>query len=429
MTARSFFRYLSIFLAVLIATSSVLVLSLRYALLNPSLYKEAFDQSGIYQVTTQIVEDKTTEALSSLMKSLVAQIGIVEQTEENRTVLTTALIYVLNTLIDTQTERLVNDFYSNINFSGFLQDTINTAIDQSLAWLTGETEAGEFFQIIPSPEEVEQFQNSSLVDLVTGVVGGALGVEQLPECTSEEQEATNLALITDGQILQVTCTSENIAPALQAAVESLLPSEAINRVEGQVEETIDAFQIRPVLEDIMGVVETLANLKAYALGLRELVQSSRDIAVFGLLVSFILTLVSLYLSPKERFSTFVRMGLGVGVSILAISITYYLVISNAVMATLPLDVNLQFGNSALSASQTTALVISIRSIVSYIVHGVIIAPLYTGVIITVIFGVGWLVVIWLERMRRNRLSLAFDDLDDNDLMGDPEEEEKTAKKF
>lgn len=380
MTARQFFRYFSLTLAVLFASTSLLTLTVRQTLLSSDLYTSALDQSGVYQVSSSIIETRVSTALTTLMKGLVVQLGIVEN-PDNQTLLQSMLVQGINLVIEQQTGQWIANVFENAGVDQLIQGAVETSIENDLAWLRGERTSTEIFEFIPTPEEVTQFQDSSLTEIIGGLTENSLGLNKLPTCDNSADETNALNALAQRDLSAINCTSGRIQPLISSALSEILPTRTLEEVGSDLEKQVQNSQIKPVVDQFFEISLVVAEFKQLALSLRSAVQVSYEASILLMVLSLPMLLIGLYLSPHKRSKSFFVSILALGSVLVTASVIYYLSITSFVSYYyLPVTKFDVFGQ-VLSPTESSALAQSLHSAVIFILQGIILNTFWVGLVI------------------------------------------------
>jgi len=230
-------RYVAIILVIVFTSFSFITLTLRERLLSPNLYASALESSGIYDVTTDAIEDTATEALFALEREVIISLGIFQDPAE-QTVLESALVWIISSVLEDATANFVSNLSEKSDLNGIIQTATEQLIQNDVAWLSGNAPDPEIFQVIPDPEEIEQIQNTQLTDVVRGFTKELLGLGNLPPCTSVSEVEINIARIADGNITQVTCTNDELEVLITASIEEFVPGDVVGEVEENLQKDL-----------------------------------------------------------------------------------------------------------------------------------------------------------------------------------------------
>lgn len=375
--ANSFLRYLSILLVVVFTSFSIITLTTRWRLLTPQVYNEAIAQSGIYELSTEVVEEKATDALIALEKQIIISLGL-EENSTDRSFLENAIVWALTNTLDDATATLVSKVSERIDLTGIFRSATETLIANDIAWLRGETEAPEIFQLIPEPEAIMEFRSGieDQIEKPRSVSKSLERITNLPICGSSTESSSNLVFAKQGNLASITCTSEEITLAVTTSVANIAQSEMLWG-EGGLGAELDNLGLTSAVDAIYETSLAIANLKQDALAFRNAVARSRETAMFFLSVSLPLLAYALIVSKGKRVRTLLRTYLATGLVICVFAIIEYLILTNA-LAHFVGDATIT-SEGFLSATQQIRLAQSIRSIELYIVRDVSYFLLLAGV--------------------------------------------------
>jgi len=388
---RIIFNRLLLLIAFLTGILGIFNYSIQYQLLNPQLYQDSLDQSGVFSVITDVVEDVVSENLITLQKGVVAQVGQVRQAESETPIADKIMLTLLNTLIENQTPKLVETIMVRVDFQGNIRQFTFDALAAGTGFLKGEREPGEFFDKIPDPEDVIAFRDASLNQLLYQLTSNRLGSINLPVCTSQSDIQANLNFIREGNPDRVICTNNQIQPLLDAAFGSSLVSGAVGGLETDVQTQFDNFGVTRVIDGMYETILTLSNFKVALLKWQGIVQTNEKAAINLLLISLITLFVGASLKKENRLRALFRTSFYIGLSVLIISIIYKLILSEALVQYTGIT-RLESISPVLDQNQNLALLSSINSAVSYFYYHVIDLALVAGFCLTVFTGALWLIL-------------------------------------
>jgi len=165
-------RYTALVLAVALTVGSLTVLTVRQRLLTPALYTGALDKAGVYAVFTGILETKVAAYLTQVGKDVIQNLVQNRQpTNQKVALLEPAVLWFVNQTIEQQTPKIVQSVSQNIQLSKTFQNTTETGINGSIAWLKGEQADPQFFKYIPANtrKDIIYLCNSPLVSRIQQV--------------------------------------------------------------------------------------------------------------------------------------------------------------------------------------------------------------------------------------------------------------------
>lgn len=376
---------LLLLLAFLTAVLGIFNYSIQYQLLNPQLYEDALDQSGIFSVATQIVEEVVSDNLISLEKGIVQEVGKVDSSDQDTTLTDKIILTLINSLIDTQTPRLVNTIMQRVDFEGNVRQYTFQSINDVISFVNGDSQPGEVFEKIPTPESVIAFRDASLNQLLYQLTSDRLGSVTLPVCTSQDDVQQNLNFIKEGSPDRVECTNNQIQPLLDAAFTAPLVSGAIGNVETDIQNTFDDFGLTRVVDGIYDVVLKISEFKQTLLEMQGIAQTNEKASYNLILISLITLLAGAMLKSADRLKTVLKTSFYVGFSVLVISIVYKLIGSEVLVQYTGIT-RIKSLSPVLDQNQNIALLSSLNSAVSYFYYHVIDMALLIGFSLSVIAG-------------------------------------------
>jgi hypothetical protein len=370
-------------ISILMMSLSIFTITIYKQALNPDLYKQAFAQSDIYEITVDIFERKISESLISWEKQLVA--SLVPDGIQDKKIASLALNFVTGTIIEQQTPAVVSDIFDKIDVKSVLQNIIEKQIDNDISWLKGERETREIFNYIPTPEQIQSIDSSNLIGLVDSLTKNALGINNLPQCRTQHEVNENIKMIMSNNAQAVTCTSSQIDVLLEEAYSQSKLKNINTRVSTNISQSKYGSEIENFLEDIYNVSYALANLKQAAINIQANIQYVKTWSLFLLFLSFILGGISVYLHEKgKRLRAGVLLILINGVAILLLA-TLYSVIAYFSFGNIMFS-EMAIGTNFLTSTESTLLTNSVQYIVEHIIYGLVDLSWVVGFWIVILSG-------------------------------------------
>lgn len=375
--------WIAIIAASLLTTLGVFTLTVRAQLLNPTVYQEALSGSGIYQVVEQTIQDQVTAGLITLQKNLIFQFGFDGDVNNIDTFFDKVIFGVFNTLIDTQTGRLVAQIFDRLSIDQVLEATVNQGIEADIAWLKGERQAHQIFSYIPTTQALENFKQSSLNDIIFQLTLATTGLSELPACSSVEEIAQNLRRAESGNALELTCTNPQITNLITTNYQDFTSRTGIASASAQLTQKFDAFGITKLISAVYDITYQLATLKELALEVRQYVNVSAEYGQAMLIFALPFMLLAIIIKRGKIITTIMLSYLIAGIIILTYgAIHYYILIPTGVSfidlsQLLPRD-------TILTPSQVFSIQASIVYIISYIARSLLTLTMQVGIILIVI---------------------------------------------
>lgn len=375
-------RSLSLF-AIIFMTISIIGITMYHSILNANLYKEALDKSEIYTIVVDIVERNISESLVAWEKNLINEL-IPGDAFNNNELISGALSFVLNTVVEQQTPELVSNVFEKIGLAEVFQNVVEKSIDRDIAWLKGEHQAHEMFSYIPTPEKIESLEGGTFTQLLDNVVKNAVGINALAQCTSNAEINANIVQINQGNMKGITCTSPQIDALLNEEFDNSTINTVINKVGGGADTIAQDSQVNALLTDIYDFSLTVANIKQGMLDMRSAIQNILTTSYVILGLSLIAGGFAIFLQKKEkRFRESVIIVSSSGLSILVATGLYYLIFSRLLANAIPLN-EVTFSTNALTSAEGALLANSLRFILDYIVTGIIAVTFKAGIWISLV---------------------------------------------
>jgi hypothetical protein len=398
---KSFFRYFSLIGAILFTVISLSVLTVRAQLLNPQMYTDALEESGVYSSISDILETKTTSYLISAQKQLVSTIAD-SYNPENQVVqkLEPVVVLFLDSLIDRETEKAVSQVFEKLQVESALKNGSAGVITYSVDWLAGIREDPKFLSYIPDPERLTEIKDQGAVPFFVSQVKQDIGVEDLPPCETVTQVTQNLSTIAQGKISDVTCYSPEIKAVVERGAEVAAPKIAQTQLAMTVNDYLEKYQIRTLVEDLFNSLLNIAYLKQDLYQLREYVIQSKEWAVNGFIISLIMLVIGLILTEKRRIKTLFTVYLVSGISMTVWAVFNMMSLSYLVNKSMPNNLAL-ITDPAISTAQKIALANSIRQAGAYIAQDLVSGMLTIGLLMVAV-SLGGLIVVKIFQKRKSK---------------------------
>jgi hypothetical protein len=378
--------------AIIFMSVSIIGISMYHSILNASLYKDAIYKSGIYTTVSEIIERNISTALVSWERDLINQLVPNDRIENER--VNTAIIMVLNTVVEQQTPELVSNIFDKIGLPTVFQTITEKKIDNDIAWLRGEREMREIFTYIPTPEQIEKLKGSSFTQVLDNFAKAAiLNTKDLPACENEEQISANLEKIKNGDTKSVTCSSDQINAMLEASFDNSKASTLVEKVGDGTQNLVEQnSKIDGLLDDIYNLSMAVAQLKQDAINARSAMHALLQTAYVLFWLAAITGIIGVVMQRKgSQARQFVITVFATGLSVTIFALLYYVALVHFVIGSIPFD-NVTFSTKALTVQEGTALMEALKFIVNYIAKGIIHPTFIIGVWTAVVGGIMWL---WL----------------------------------
>lgn len=401
-------------MAILSGFVGVYVLSIWHRALSPDLYKNALDQSEFYTEVTNIIEAQVTYYLQIEGKSLVenlVQAELKDKDGEDRLINREIIVWGINTLITNKTGDAVEQLSQNIGLEENIQSVTESALTNSLGWVKGDVEPPKVLAVIPSVEEVENFETSQLLrNSLQDLAYNTLGFEGLPVCPTKEDERFALRQITKGEWIGVACVSEKITPALKERINQTIPEDALANLEGRLEDNTKLYKLDTLAQGLSDVLLNLSKAKEQVLQIRDDINAVRYVAI-GLIIFSVTTSIGAYaVSPKRSSKLLLRIGLIVGGLLSIVGIITSSVLGNKLTELFDFS-NVNINSEAISVAQATLFGQSIQSVVVYIGEHISDYVIQNGLIIVGVFGLLYLIEIVLGKGGKDKIKDLYRNLE------------------
>jgi hypothetical protein len=386
-----YFKFLFVFVAVILTVVPFLTLTTIYKILDADMYKEALSQSGIYSVTTQVVENRITDTLITLQKGVVVELGIVEN-EEDPSILNNILVFVINTLIEEASTEIVANFSQNIGLEEGIKNTAENSIDNSISWLKGDVNDPKIFAYIPPPEQIKAIRDANLSDFVYYITGEIFGTNNLPECQSPEEVRQTLIFLSNRELENVSCTNEDLNILISGQIEEIIPSKVLADAEREFMTFLDSYKLTPVIDQFFEVSLFISNAKNTLINFRESLQTTKEVSVLALFSSTIFVGFAVYLQEKgKRLKLFFEIYLVSGVILIVYSLLHYVFLSKIISDTFAIS-DVSFSEGFMTPEQEALFLNSLNSAFLYLLRNLSSTTLLVGLLIFFVFFLPFLLI-------------------------------------
>ncbi|XLQ19687.1 MAG: hypothetical protein ACKUBY_03785 [Candidatus Moraniibacteriota bacterium] len=368
--------------SIVLMSLSIFTITVYKRALDEELYKEALNQSHIYEIVANVIERNVSEAIIAWEKDLVN--NLMPEPVKNNTLANTALSFVLDTVIEKQTPDLVSNIFGKIGLADVFQNVTEKTIETDLQWLKGEIDAHEAFGYIPTPEQIEGIKESNFTQILGNVAKNAFGVQNLPECKSMNEVNANILRIANGNIAEVTCTTEQIDMVMNESMKNSGIGTVVDKVGSGAQELAQNSSVNELLTDVYNVSYAIAQIKQIAIDVRQDVQGILKWSYFVLFLSVVIGGFAIYRKESGgRTVQTITITFASGLTIAIIAVLHYILLSKLLLGVIPFE-NIVLGTNILTGAEAALLTNSIKFIVEYIVTGIVKLSFVIGVWMTIL---------------------------------------------
>jgi hypothetical protein len=387
-------RHLFAALAIIFGSISLYVLLVANQALTPELYTDALEEAGVYQEISNVIEERVTEGLIESGHDIIDEI-VEENIEE--TPYSKALVWALNSLLDSQTGTVVEAISDRIGLEQGIQNAFEKDIEFATGWLRGDAELPKFFSYVPSVEAVEEIEeNGAFGTMIMAFTEDILGVTELPECSYSGAETSTLEALSEGNWEGVTCTSDTVRPVIAATVEEFIPPETIENLEDELSKFLETYKLKEVWDWILGSVKDLATFKEAMYDAQGAVMWLHTTGVVVLSLSIVSGLIAIVMSQGTRLKMFISLAVIPGVVLLLGALVFNLFIADSIVDSLNFG-GLLISSDKISATQSALLEASFMSSAGMILHGLHDQVIRVGVLLVGPGFVAWLLGVFVAR--------------------------------
>lgn len=395
-------RYIYLSVAIILSSLSIVSLSIWYKLMDQNLYSDALTKSGIYEVTSQIIEDKTTLALLNLQNELLVRMGLFNENSENP-ILNSVLVWGVSTFLEDATSDLVTNVYKNVGLQNYLTDVGNNMINSTISWLKGDSPDPEFFSYIPEPEDIKILSEAKISDFIYAGAIQAIGINKLPLCTSDLDVNSNLQLLRQRNILKLTCTNDLISSAASGVVEEIIPKETLMTAEESVQGFLSEFGLDKLLDQMLEVVLFTSVLKQNAIDFRDFIQTVKDLSILAFLTAIPFLGLGLYVTKHgKRIRTLLQSCLLIGVIVAVFGLFHYYALARGLNENIDYR-SVRFVEGFLDPVQQALVIHSMKQSGFLIIQGVVYFTIRIGFLISFISLIP-LLIVKLNDIRKQNIT-------------------------
>jgi len=393
---KSFPRTVAIFLAVLFTVLSLLTLSVWERVFSSDLYVNSLSEAGVYKQVTTVIENKVTHAIvtsgNEYLEELRDRIAEDEDKTDQEKKIDEGIIWVVEIIIENNSEDVVAAVSESMNIESGMEDGTRAVLDGSFSWLRGERETSKAFDSIPTTEEIEKLEGTTLVEEgFTYVAANALGVADLPECSSKKAETEALEQLDESGLMDVSCTSDDVQPVIDDTISDLIPQQVVEKLETDIDDILDKYDLNPVLNTIYEGIKALSEAKQYALDARTYVQSIQYSAIVLFALSVPMALLAVVLSKGDRFMTLVRMYFASGFILVGFVAVHHFILTPIAMNQIDFS-RFEISSEGLSSAQEALWMDSVENASEMIIRGQLDYTFGVGMTLILVTGGIWILI-------------------------------------
>ncbi|MCA9382568.1 hypothetical protein KC660_04135 [Candidatus Dojkabacteria bacterium] len=352
--------------SIVLASAGLLLGTFVAKFYSPTTYTEALSDSGFYTQVTGILEDYSINIVKEAGKDLVKNVN--ENSNQSELV-NAGVNAALNYLIENKSEIFVASIFNTLKVEQKIENSINGSIDGVLSWLTGQSDDPPIFAIIPNEDEINNLNDQGLFTTISNVIGiNTIQLTNLPECSTDQEETDNLNKLQDGNLLQLTCTSDKIRSVAKDKISSLIPENVKEEANSSIDQIIEKYNIEPIKAKIYAVLTNLNQFKQSAYDLQSYVLWTISIPITLIIISILLGIVGIIISEKgKRFKNFLILIFATGVIVYFNALVYALYLGNKIYEKINLG-NISITNEVISPAREALFIQSIEIALKDIIH-------------------------------------------------------------
>ena len=324
---KSIFKAIFVFLAVVIGSLDLMLLSLRWQLLNPSFLKSSLAEAGTYQLAEEVVTDVIKSYLNTgLMGGIPGGMGEVQPD----------LLLSSQEFLDILSQKVITFVKDDLQLQKLLQETIESNVDNIFSWANKQKQAIDIY--LPISKLKAQINDQKIVSIISSTIKDSVHFDQLPQCT-DDQLALLLMQIQSMGITSLPCTHPAIEQQLDDAIKgNMLIDE--NTLFNEIlfpglANTGDTIPLQTLVPD--------PNLYANIDFIRTGVEISNILLLAVLVVSVILALLAVVFNSGSRFKVFFKIYLTIGILLVLFGLLVGFVLPRILMDNVNIDFNINFG--------------------------------------------------------------------------------------
>ena len=391
-------RYITLILAVILATEGLTLLAISRQVLNPKLYTQALDQSKVYTITADILTTKATAYLIEVEKQFVADLAARSQ-PQNQTVakIEPVAVWFLNSIIERQTGQVVQSVSASLEIDKTLLNLSDRGITAFILWLKGQRPDPKIFAYIPDPQNVEAVRSEGVVPFIAKQIQQNAGIADLPACSDNSQVVQNLKLVTQGKVSEITCYSPEIRTILDKTATAVAPKIAQTQLAINIQGWLKQYHLKEIADDLFNLILKVSQIKQNLYQFREAISLSLTVAWGSLGLALMLTVIGLILTEKRRLRTFFLTYLWVGGLMVLGSLIYMVTATQVIARSFPRNLQI-LSDPSVGADQKTQLVVALKMAATLIVKNWALSTLYAGLTISAVMLLGLLIMFLKVRM-------------------------------
>ncbi len=376
---------IAVFASVILMSLSIFIITIYKRVLDEDLYIEALNQSQIYVIVADIIERNISESIIAWEKGMVD--NLIPEQDENNLLVNSIRSFIFDTIIEKQTSNVVSNVFDKIGLEKVFQNVTEKTINTDLQWLKGEKEAHEIFGYIPTPKQIEKMKEGNFTQiLLNNIIQNTFRTNNLPQCKNTQEINMNIALITNGNIDEMTCTTEEIDVVAQKMMEESGVKTIVEKVGTGAEELTKNSNVDGLLTDIYNISYAIAQIKQIAIDTRHDIQGILKWSYFTFFLSIIFGGFAVYLKkPEKRIMQVTVILFSSGVILISLSLLHYILFSKLLLEVIPFE-NIALGTNVLTGAEAILLTNSIKFIIEYIITGIVKLSFVIGVWIIIFSG-------------------------------------------
>ena len=172
---RNIFKGIFVFLAFVLGSVSLLLLSARWQLLNSGFYKNTLNEAGIYKLIENIVISTVHTYISS---------GTIEPNNDLQGNYQLEFLLTNENFRKTLAEQSVMFIKEDLDVQQVLQDTVEKNLDNFFAWANSQKK--EILIYIPKSVLKSKINNTKISKIISDTLEESAKLNDLPICSSDQ---------------------------------------------------------------------------------------------------------------------------------------------------------------------------------------------------------------------------------------------------
>lgn len=361
---RQIFRILFAFLAVLVGSIGILLLTLRIQLFNPNTYKDSLREAEVY--------DALSLALDEGIQTELAKITSTENNPEDKNA---------DDFGSELFTALANEIFKQLDITEVLQTSVEANINNVFAWANGKEDT--IYIYFPRKLLVESVDNDKLQKSFLSKFQDATKdqLKKLPQCINDAEKQKTLKAITKENINfeNISCTNKQVENKVDKELSATFAFEDdFNFIDEVIAVNLGDINEKTNINDIVEKDDYSKDIQPDLDKVKIYIDQSMAIIIILIITSLVFTLISVLLTTKNKWLIFSKIYLIVGLFLIFVGS------SIVAMAKVNIDkfIKIEPGKiPVLLESQSDTIISTIKIAISSLINNLFSLTLTVGIIL------------------------------------------------